>query len=113
MTTEEHLQKIKAKCECLLAIAEKRREYPYAWEAHGSDVAFWWGDECHSGYWLKSPQLDQSTAAFIASCAGNAEAGWRATIEIVEILLPWRPWATGLGGNLAKQIIAIWPEELL
>lgn len=72
MTTEEHLQKIKAKCMSLLAKSE-----------------------------------------YVPHYSGNAEAGWRVTIEIVEILLLWRPWAGGPGGNLAKQIIAAWPEELL
>ena len=40
MNTTKHLQRIKTKCQELLDIAEKRKEFPYKWEAHGNKVAF-------------------------------------------------------------------------
>lgn len=125
MNTTEHLQRIKTKCQELLDIAEKRKEFPYKWEAHGNKVAFWWGDENHEGYWLKSPQLDNATALYIASCARAAEAGWQATIAAIDTLTLASSTLYVCNGQTQdaeqlniitkglNKIIAAWPEELL
>ena len=123
MSTTEKLERIKAKCHELLALAEKRT--PGKWEidgdfiveaADGLPVAI-----IRAGHLLYLPQVTESgmwahNAAFIAACAGSAEAGWRATIAAIEML----ELQSSLGTNAAKlhadnaiaAIIAAWPEEL-
>lgn len=114
MTTIEKLERIKTKCEQLLAIAEKRT--PGKWKntkgKHGTiirratekvgepqDVCRMWNCSRLEG-----------NAAFVADCAGPAEAGWRATIAAVDSLADMGEHdAEMLGAN----ILAAWPEELL
>jgi len=133
MTTSEHLQRIKAKCEQLLELASKRTPGKWAKNTYKPHVA---GESVtHS---VDGPPSDfmylqeESDASFIASCAGPAEAGWRATIAAIE-------WVTQFsqvdlspcnGGSCAVAtevderldsvrhhavlaILAAWPEELL
>ena len=93
MTTTEHLQKIKAKCLALLAIAEKRTQ------------GKWGVMNC---LWIAK---DEQDAEFIAACAGPAEAGWKATVAAIDFLL-----RTSSESNFQAQaisIIAAWPSELL
>ena len=84
MTTTEKLPAIKARCEALLETASKRT--PGEWihkegrrmclrssSVHSDPVLY--GDE----YELAGVDGD-----FIASCAGPAEAGWRATIAAID-----------------------------
>lgn len=72
--------------------------------------------------------LQKDDASFIASCAGPAEAGWRATIAAIaglrrlalppqveapdEIHQAWQQDADEANEHL-QAIIAAWPEELL
>ncbi len=123
MTTQEHLEKIKAKCQSLLAIAEKRT--PGMWQIRKCPC----GNSKCSDTWpgpMKGVQgsgYHPSDAAFIASCAGSAEAGWRATIAAVDALQKLVRWNfqgwEGDHGIIAEieaemeTIIAAWPEELL
>lgn len=120
MTTEEHLNRIVAKCRELLAIAEKRTTGPWS-AAHTPnhcsgneslyEIQFGYSGECVSEL---THGLDD--AAFIASCAGPAEAGWRATIAAIESarLLISEGGPEGNSRNfILTQIIAAWPEELL
>jgi hypothetical protein len=98
MTTTEHLQLTKAECERLLAIAEKRTQ----------------------GEWFTDDNLDPALiapedAAYIAACAGRAEAGWRATIAAIDFLS--RPQSS-FGHSrselaMIEPILAAWPIELL
>jgi hypothetical protein len=123
MNTQKHLQAIKDKCQELLAIAEKRT--PGRWHAplgfethvvsHDDTEAV---TKCH-----ESPRpfgADISNAAFIASCAVAAEAGWRATIAAIDCYLFHRK--SNQGGwqgdcnareRMKDDIIAAWPPELL
>lgn len=114
MNTQDHLQRIKAKCQELLAIAEKRT--PGEWKScngqkgtiirrksanvigEPQDVARAWN--C----WRKD-----GNAAFIASCAGSAEAGWRVTIAAIDDAKNY----PAVNQCLVRKIIAAWPEELL
>ena len=104
-TDQEKLQKIRAKCEKLLAIAEKRT--PGEWMSASETV--WARNERVGG------QMETDDAAFIAACAGPAEAGWRATIAAIDGLL-----ATMKVRNLIYHevetmngILSAWPDELL
>ena len=119
MTTEEHLQKILAKCRANLEIAAKRT--PGKW-AHYSDkvcseTEFHDADEvdnvdvCQGITWRKlSPkQKIDENLDFIAACAGSAEAGWRATIAAIDEINLSHDWTC----VMACDIIAAWPEELM
>jgi hypothetical protein len=106
MTTTEHLQRIRAKCVELLEIAESRTSDK--WETCSEGVA--------SGGYLHTA-CDPNDARFIASCAGHAEAGWRATIAAIDALAFIQSTAEPLLEDYcAKQLDAIltaWPEDLL
>jgi len=126
MTTIEHLQRIKSRCQELLATAEKRT--PGRWVIHPSrqwplvspenytepPVA---KVDCSISDQNRPYEEASANATFIASCAGPAEAGWRATIAAVEGLLRVyqrcdEPTSTYAEETLAA-IIAAWPEEAL
>jgi hypothetical protein len=132
MTQQEHLKRIRARCVELLEIAEKRT--PRKWDACGKGdyypiggskgpiMACILGDDMMEKV---AEAYEDKNAAFIASCAGPAEAGWRATIKTVEMILviiqfhTTRP--TGetqlaeleTAADIAESIIAAWPIELL
>lgn len=122
MTTIEHLNKIKAKCEQLLAIAEKRTPGP--WHTHemssiyvgnGSPASLW--ELVHSTEKLNnltqaSQKRLRQNATFIASCAGSAEAGWRSTIAAIDGLEEMDD-TTHLYQFITTHILSAWPEELL
>lgn len=89
MNTEQKLTKIRAKCVELLAIAENR--------THGI-----WGKRdkfgsVYSGFqnrdlicvcsFTSTFDEEKRNADFIASCAGPAEAGWKATICAIDYLM--------------------------
>jgi hypothetical protein len=111
MTTQEHLERIKAKCIELLAIAEKRTQG--RWHTYNGNAVVNDSEKvvvCHT---TRTDCL--SNTAFIASCAGPAEAGWAATIAAVDLIqretasdMPYNSW-----DRLADSIIDAWPEELL
>jgi len=127
MTTTEHLARIRARCVELLEIASKRT--PGEWSTHrhpdGEPIGVG-GDE-----FCGSPSVCYLNACansdFIASCAGPAEAGWRATIAAIDGLLALienaKGWVddNGCAGSaihhhanpMLNAIIAAWPEELL
>jgi hypothetical protein len=100
MNTREHLQKIKAKCQELLAIAEKRTQGQWSQDHLYVDT-----DDNDN---LIKAAGNINNAAFIASCAGAAEAGWKATIAAIDDIFQNHD-----DDLLAKDIIAAWPEELL
>lgn len=99
MNNIEKLQDIRAKCVELLEIAEKRT--PGRWKQ---------GDDNHESveiggivgccYLLRwNNGQGPNDAAFIASCAGPAEAGWKATIAAIDAFLPYWIEADELGAN--------------
>ncbi len=119
MTTNEHLQKILAKCRENLALAEKRT--PGKWEVEESSKG---GIRAPSDHILlySGAYLDKPDRKFIATCAGAAEASWRSTIAAIEGLLTIvdfvanssREYQTKAQAHLtAAAILAAWPEELL
>ena len=134
MTTNEHLDKIVAKCKKLLTTAERRTpggwtHWPTHWAGGNNTTQY---DSKNSCPWISSEQTPtfevarinpkniyinsepMANASFIASCAGAAEAGWRATIAAIEYIqnneCPTNRFETQKG---LEQIIAAWPEELL
>lgn len=124
MSTEERLNRIVAKCRELLAIAEKRTSGKWIFETVTTSCGvchkvgpFPWreGKMNHACIYVDYPSpgpLDtelKANAAFIAYCAGPAEAGWRATIAAIEFLKCGRFFES----NIADEIVAAWPEELL
>jgi hypothetical protein len=110
MTTTERLQRIRTKCVELLEIAEKRT--PSAWFNDGDLIDTSAGViSCDTGF------SSENNAAFIAACAGPAEAGWKATIAAISwletahisVYKPEREEAE----RVTRDILAAWPEELL
>ena len=112
MTTQEHLNRIKAKCQELLAIAEKRTAGEWTVNRHPTEVIDATsilsedGQEICCG--LKWHDDWMGNGSFIASCAGAAEAGWRLTISMID-LTEWNDEE----GATSSAIIAAWPQELL
>lgn len=121
MTTTEYLQLIKAECERLLALSEKRTQGEWSVYEHRA---------YHTSYILrggeKQNQLAQffnyqdkgfdisseENATYIAACAGRAEAGWRSTIfsiNAINSLISLGYPTTGLEEDICEQ----WPIELL
>jgi len=138
MTQEEHLNRIVAKCRELLAGAEKRTpgkwsHWPTHWAGGGSSIKYgsencpWINSDGKSDIARVNPTRiytshePMANAAFISSCAGPAEAGWRATIAAIDMLQKDYESLNDAGNKdgmrviqwrMAK-IIAAWPESLL
>jgi hypothetical protein len=83
------------------------------------------GDYTLPVFLAESEEISKPNAAFIASCAGSAEAGWRATIAAIEGLRGMLSYFSSYVDNSAAfagrdrirdaldAIIAAWPEEML
>ena len=124
MTTTEKLERIKARCQELLEIAEKRTPGEWNRWSNGRTVQVgisanpaikpcivgWPGfDSCGLTIFRQ-----KQNAKFIAACAGSAEAGWRATIAAIDLVLretsgytPFNSW-----DRLASEIIAAWEGQV-
>ena len=128
MTTTEHLQKIRAKCVELLAIAEKRTAGRWQVSGHPSEsrrgdaIIAETGETVCEG--LRWNERWGHNGPFIASCAGPAEAGWMTTIADVDDILPQIQETDAADGAIesghkwllhkrAERLKAAWPEELL
>jgi len=110
MTTTEHLQLIKSECERLLAIAEKRTQ------------GEWYVSQYHTTVYARGNRSSQIAineyqpdCAYIAACAGRAEAGWRSTIAAIDCIEEFErngfiahSWL-----DMTDKLIATWPIELL
>lgn len=114
MNPQDHLQKIKAKCEELLAIAEKRT--PGKWEEDTAGVFVGGKDE---------PLVSRNTSfrdrCFIASTAGPFEAALKSTIAAITRAQTQfqsakefnNAYAQGSAEVLIHAIRSAWPVELL
>ena len=115
MTTTEKLNTIAAKCRALLALAEKRT--PGEWMRAGELATHITSRFSRNRGNLicdlpdTSPDCDQyaPNAAFIAACAGAAEAGWRSTLLAIAALADM---CDGDEDVISANIIAAW-EGLL
>lgn len=126
MTNIEKLQRIRARCVELLAIAEKRT--PGEWHV---DQAVTWDRSRGIDPQIvqRNAYLTDDDAAFIASCAGAAEAGWWATIAAIDGLIKLTEPISGdcatdemcrayeqdseLASESINTILSAWPDELL
>jgi hypothetical protein len=111
MTTAqiEHLRKIDAHLEKLLSQAEKRT--PGRWEFRGGDIFgnIWAGIRVICGCPVAR---GRENATFIASCAGNAEAGWKAARAAIKWLIDG-PAFTESENWLLESILAAFPLEII
>jgi len=113
MTQYEHLKRIRARCVELLALAEKRTQGE--WEAEGCTVWSHDSERESSSICDTLSHAHDSDALFIASCAGPAEAGWKATIAAIDDIFARKHFDGGVfpSCTLTTAILAAWPEELL
>lgn len=100
MTTIEHLDAIIARCNELLALADKARIKDIERMGKYMSVNF--------SAWVDFDDTPEVTNYF-AACVGTAEAGWRSTIAAINKL------RFDMTGNAATIdiIIAAWPPETL
>lgn len=119
----DHLRRIDAHLVNLLSTAEKRTPGEWTHEMQCDSV---WSDhdfDLQIAHTMSNPgagmmwDADQrrNNAAFIASCAGNAEAGWRATRLAIKTLLEYTgPLTPQIEREYAKEklgeIIALFPN---
>jgi hypothetical protein len=117
MTNEEKLQRIRARCVELLELAEKRT--PGKWKYDFDLTGFPRINNGSVGVAVTNLGCSsyiqrEHDATFIASCAGPAEAGWKATIAAIDGLLELGTWfKSPTLDELQCAIIVAWPEELL
>jgi len=121
MTTTDRLARIRARCVELLAIAEKRT--PGKWihdvvsgvncdvrAASGRKVALCWGLTNGNPFRSEYKAECDANAAFIAACAGAAEAGWKATVATIDLILPrlddGMPYCND--DRIADELLAAW-----
>lgn len=116
----EHLKLIDAHLERLLELASKRT--PGEWvKNHENDTGK--NDDSFWEWWEAGPARcegvkGEADATFIASAAGNAEAGWRATRAAIALLFDMCDGAHSISTVIAAQkmgeaILAAFPIESL
>jgi hypothetical protein len=124
-TQLDHLRAIDAHLDTLLALSAKRSpgEWIHSHNVIQSEEFAEYLISCNSHHTTEIQ--DEANAAFIAACAGRAEAGWRSTHAIVKHALmviefhPTRPTLPVPLNELeesednAQRILAAWPLELL
>jgi hypothetical protein len=131
MTTTEHLQLIKTECERLLALSEKRTQGEwnvYDHKAYHTSYILRGGEKQNQlaqffNYQDKGFDISsENNAAYIAACAGRAEAGWRSTIAAIDLILDYarmiQPLEYGEAINysmrqIRAEILDAWPIKLL
>lgn len=115
MTTQEHLERIVAKCRELLAIAEKRT--PGKWETGFASyqvvTSYRTNGKLICEMMTNTSSERDEDAAYIAACTGSAESGWRATIAAIEALREIEENGFAHCDKVIAIIIDAWPEELL
>jgi hypothetical protein len=123
MTTTEHLEKIKSKCRANLARAAKRT--PGKWremeDMNGKQYTGKFVEQAEDVNYVIAEIIghqagEQHDAAFIAACAGDAEAGWKATIAAIEWALVLLDCTNELDAGehrMINTILAAWPEDSL
>ncbi len=113
MTTQEHLNKILEKCRAFLEIAEKRT--PGEWyESQHKSAVYSRHTKCSQVSYTGGGKNED--AAFIAACAGPAEAMARSTIAACEIaleILRFKTPPNDITRRFIDSLITAWLEELL
>ena len=118
----EHLKLIDVHLERLLSIAEKRT--PGDWTTRSNTEHMDYGEPIRvesnkpprsvAYHGSENCFLSAGDAIFIASCAGNAEAGWMATRSMIDYLLMMHKHGEGhryIG--LTEDILTAFPLELI
>lgn len=107
MSDLEKLVAIRARCVELLELASKRSEGK--WVGEGFHV---WRDTNYICNADGNPDAPFNIA-YIASCAGPAEAGWRVTIAAIDFILNVGAGeATMTKLTLTKSILAAWEGQV-
>ena len=123
----DHLRAIDAHLKNLLDIEAKRT--PGEWGVEQTDTTNWIGPMRHDGdkidlvvcdtdrdgLKLRAINQNDANAAFIASCAGNAEAGWKAARAVIKSYYDsgiCREWQ-GYMQSAIEPILAAFPLESL
>ncbi len=101
MNITEKLQKIKTKCQRLLALAKKRTPGKWLWDGDASNTSNAFRES--AAPWLVAGDISgpavisgdvicmKPNDEFIAACAGPSEAGWRATIAAIDAIFLMLP----------------------
>ena len=127
MNRTEHLNAIVAKCRALLALDKKRTDGEWSVLRDAPDgqgqlliVSNHDTNEGEDAWRVAAitnhcgePIATEHNAAFIAACAGSAEAGWQSTIAAIEGLRGINAYYPHLADGTLDAIIAAWPVELL
>lgn len=85
MSDLEKLKAIRAKCAELLELAEKRT--PGEWRVQAEAIYANTGNRSEPIMRFYPSEQHHKDNAYIAACAGAAEAGWRSTITAIDGLL--------------------------
>jgi hypothetical protein len=114
----EHLKKIDAHLERLLAQAEKRTPERWRNTDTGAANVIAFPDQPNRD----RPEFDgvvyihtknrRHDATFIASCAGNAEAGWKATRVVIAVILSLSTHEEPATIDLINGILSSFPSSL-
>lgn len=125
MTQTEHLHLIRARCMELLEIAEKRTAGAWIVVPFGNYDEYKLEPEIFTGEPVASTGMTPEDATFVASCAGAAEAGWRATVAMIDCTIlilacldgcenhPLQARELETAKHFAFELISAWPIELL
>ena len=127
-TQLEHIKRIDAHLTALLELAAKRTPGEWTinkdrnWENYSVEADdtvcdfFYMSEETHHRHPFQEGS-EENNAAFIASCAGNAEAGWCGAKAAISIILEAEENPSSFGSYtprlLAENILAAWPIELI
>jgi len=110
--TTEHLQLIKAECERLLAIADKRTQGEWTHDNMTDSTVVVKTEMEMIHFRQEADEQHSHDAAYIAACAGRAEAGWRSTIAAIDAITHFPNIFNPEKEEARKQILAAWPIEL-
>ena len=110
-TQLEHLRLIDAHLAALLELAAKRT--PGEWEAKSGGELLRNINAEIQVICTVAMRRGAGNLPFITACAGNAEAGWRSTKEIIKEALFLQSDAPQEMSSILKIILTAWPVEKL
>jgi len=120
MNDNEHLTIIESHLKNLLALAEKRTQGKWICDGynvkqpHGRQIADVGPHHTPPSEYPRSCKVqDEANGAFIAACAGNAEAGWKSTLAAIGHLREIESQGFCCCDKAFQEILAAFPIELL
>ena len=119
MSREQKLEAIAAKCRELLAISQKRTPGQWIhelkrdsiWSESDFDLQIARTSSKPGAGEMRDADQRRKNAEFIASCAGAAEAGWRATLAAIQTLDAVTMLSVENWQRLADEIISAWEGQ--